>query len=248
MTALLNESSVNEALLDKELQAFVDKVLVEAEEAFTVFRETHTITANGTVGFIERVPGRELLVSVNYGGPWNYRKPLQATVTDFAGNVLLGKGKGGLGRYTRLFQQHTDITTVSHVHSPYLGAWAQTHRTLPFHYVPVQRYQLARELPVYIDRRQAEVDFILEKIAENPFNLAILEANGGSTVWGKQGLRATAEFILLLEEGAQLQLLADALGGSRPYGPGVLTQQWKMSGLYERATELGLVPAIDRHN
>jgi hypothetical protein len=50
----------------------------------------------------------------------------------------------------------------------------------------------------------------------------------------------------LLEEGAQLQLLADALGGSRAYGPGVLTQQWKMSGLYEKATELGLVPAIDR--
>ncbi|PRA53775.1 MULTISPECIES: class II aldolase/adducin family protein [Pseudomonas] len=239
---------IHEQLISEQLQAFIDQVLLEAEEAFTVFRETNTITANGTVGFIERVPGEELLVSINYGGPWNYRKPLQATVTDFAGKVIYGKGKGGQGRYTKLFQTHPDITTVSHVHSPYLGAWAQTHRTLPFHYVPVQRYQLARELPVYIDRRQAEVDFILDKIAENPFNLAILEANGGSTVWGKQGLRATAQFILLLEEGAQLQLLADALGGSRAYGPGVLTQQWKMSGLFERATELGLVPAIDRRD
>ena len=243
MTVLINERPVT-----AELQAFIDQVVAEAEAAFTVFRETNTITANGTVGFIERVPGEELLVSVNYGGPWNHRKPLQATVTDFSGNVIVGKGKGGLGRYTKLFHTHPDITTVSHVHSPYLGAWAQTHRTLPFHYVPVQRYQLARELPVYIDRRQAEVDFILDKIAENPFNLAILEANGGSTVWGKTGLRATAEFILLLEEGAQIQLLADALGGSRPYGPGVLTQQWKMSGLYERATELGLVPGIDRRS
>jgi len=243
MTVLINERPVT-----AELQAFIDQVLAEAEAAFGVFRETNTITANGTVGFIERVPGEELLVAVNYGGPWNHRKPLQATVSDFSGNVIVGKGKGGLGRYTKLFQTHADITTVSHVHSPYLGAWAQTHRTLPFHYVPVQRYQLARELPVYIDRRQAEVDFILDKIAENPFNLAILEANGGATVWGKQGLRATAEFILLLEEGAQIQLLADALGGSRPYGPGVLTQQWKMSGLYERADELGLVPGIDRRS
>ncbi|HEK1684191.1 class II aldolase/adducin family protein [Pseudomonas sp. MH2] len=240
MTVLINEQI--------DLDTFVDHVVAEAEAAFTVFRETHTITANGTVGFIERVPGQELLVSVNYGGPWKRHQPLQASVSDFAGNVVRGKAKGGLGRYTKLFQTHADVTTVSHVHSPYLGAWAQTHRTLPFHYVPVQRYQLARELPVYIDRRQAEVDFILDKIAENPFNLAILEANGGATVWGKQGLRATAEFILLLEEGAQIQLLADALGGSRPYGPGVLTQQWKMSGLYERATELGLVPGIDRRN
>lgn len=240
MTVLINEQI--------DLDTFVDQVVAEAEAAFTVFRETHTITANGTVGFIERVPGQERLVSVNYGGPWKRHQPLQASVSDFAGNVVRGKAKGGLGRYTKLFQTHADVSTVSHVHSPYLGAWAQTHRTLPFHYVPVQRYQLARELPVYIDRRQAEVDFILDKIAENPFNLAILEANGGATVWGKQGLRATAEFILLLEEGAQIQLLADALGGSRPYGPGVLTQQWKMSGLYERATELGLVPGIDRRN
>ena len=138
------------------------------------------------------------------------------------------------------------MTTVSHVHSPYLGAWAQTQRTLPFNYVPVQRFQLARELPTYIDRRQDEVDFILERLAENPFTPAILEANGGATVWGQQGLRATAEFIVLLEEGAQLQLLAEAIGGSRPFGPGVLTQQWKMSRLIDKASELGLIPATDR--
>ena len=180
MTVLINERPVT-----AELQAFIDQVVAEAEAAFSVFRETNTITANGTVGFIERVPGEELLVSVNYGGPWNHRKPLQATVTDFTGNVIVGKGKGGLGRYTKLFQTHADITTISHVHSPYLGAWAQTQRSLPISYVPVQRYQLSRELPVYIDRRQDEVDFILERLAENPYTPAILEANGGATVWGR---------------------------------------------------------------
>ncbi|MFD2642035.1 class II aldolase/adducin family protein [Pseudomonas japonica] len=240
MTVLTTES-----LIDAELKDFVEDVTREAGEAFRVYRETNTITANGTVGFIERVPGRDLLVSVNYPGPWNHHKPLKASVTDFAGNLLLGQGKGGLNRYTRLFQQQPRITTVSHVHSPYLGAWAQTQRTLPFHYVPVQRFQLARELPVYIDRRQDEVDFILDRLAENPFTPAILEANGGATVWGSQGLRQTAEFILLLEEGAQLQLLAESLGGSRPYGPGVLTQQWSMSKLLDQARELGLVPAND---
>lgn len=237
-----------ERSLTAEQHAFVDNVILEAEQAFTVFRETNTITANGTVGFIERIPGTELLVSVNYPGPWNYRKPLTATVTDFDGNVLQGKGRGGPGRYTRLFQQHADVTTISHVHSPYLGAWAQTQRTLPFNYVPVQRFQLARELPVYVDRRQQEVDFIIDSLAKNPFTPAILEANGGATVWGKKGLRDLAEFIVLLEEGAQIQLLAEAIGGSRAFGPGVLTQQWKMSGLFEQATALNLVPAIDRRD
>lgn len=237
-----------ERSLTAEQHAFVDNVILEAEQAFTVFRETNTITANGTVGFIERIPGTELLVSVNYPGPWNYRKPLTATVTDFDGNVIHGKGRGGPGRYTRLFQQHAEVTTISHVHSPYLGAWAQTQRTLPFNYVPVQRFQLARELPVYVDRRQQEVDFILDSLAKNPFTPAILEANGGATVWGKKGLRDLAEFIVLLEEGAQIQLLAEAIGGSRAFGPGVLTQQWKMSGLFEQATALNLVPAIDRRD
>lgn len=135
-----------------------------------------------------------------------------------------------------------DVTTISHVHAPNLGAWAQTHRTLPIRYVPVQRFHLFKELPVYIDRRQAEVDFILDQLKVDIEYRAILEANGGATVWGRQGLQETAEFILLLEEGAQIQLLAELIGGSREYGQGVLHQQWKMSGLTEKAKSLGLLP------
>jgi ribulose-5-phosphate 4-epimerase/fuculose-1-phosphate aldolase len=137
------------------------------------------------------------------------------------------------------------VTTISHVHSPALGAWAQTLRTLTIRYVPVQRFQLIREIPIYIDRRQPEVDFILDEIAKNEHATAILEANGGATVWGKQGLLKTAEFILLLEEGANIQIAAEAIGGSRDFGPGVLLQQWKMSKLIEQARSLSLLPATD---
>jgi len=37
---------------------------------------------------------------------------------------------------------------------------------------------------VYIDRRQAQVDFILERLAENASTPAVLEANGGRPLWG----------------------------------------------------------------
>ncbi|MEZ0231810.1 MAG: class II aldolase/adducin family protein [Methylophilaceae bacterium] len=229
------------------LDAFVANVLEESQLAFDVFRETNTITANGTVGFVERVPGEDKVVIVNYPGPFNKHKKLEATVVGFDGTVYQGSGGAGSARYIKIFQQHPDITTVSHVHSPYLGAWAQAHRPLPIRYVPVQRYNLIREIPIYIDRRQQEAEFILDQIKLNPHNTAILEANGGSTVWGKQGLRKTAEFILLLEEGALIQNLADSLGGSRDYGPGVLTQQWKMAKIYDQAQALGLVPANDSY-
>lgn len=235
MTAI--QSTLSAAASD-----FVEQAKAAAELAFEVFRETGTITANGTVGFVERIPGEDKLVSLNYPGPFNRQRGVNPVVAGFDGTVYLGKGNGGAGRYTKLFQQHAEVTTISHVHSPSLGAWAQTHRSLPIRYVPVQRFKLIREIPIYIDRRQQEVDFILDRLRENPHHTAILEANGGSTVWGTKGLRDTAEFILLLEEGAQIQIAAEAIGGSRDFGPGVLAQQFKMSGLTDIAKELGLLP------
>jgi hypothetical protein len=50
-------------------------------------------------------------------------------------------------------------------------------------------------------------------------------------VWSWKGLRDLTNQIVLLEEGAQFQILAKALGGSLPFGPGVLEQQWKMGKL-----------------
>lgn len=219
--------------LSPEAREFVEKAIEEATRAFDVFRETGTTTPNGTVGFIERVPGEDLLVSINYPGPFRRGEPARYSFSALSGP----------GRYNKLFQEFPEVTTISHVHTPSLGAWAQTHRTLPIRYVPVQRHKLFRELPVYIDRRQPEVDFILDQVRENPHVHAILEANGGATVWGVKGLRDTAEFIQILEEGATIQIAAEALGGSRDFGPGVLAQQFKMSGLTDQARELGLLAA-----
>ncbi|MFT4021962.1 MAG: class II aldolase/adducin family protein [Acinetobacter sp.] len=228
-------------LLSPELDEFVETTRKKAEFAFEVFRQTGTITANGTVNFVERAPIDNVLVTFNYAGPWSQDGKSKIVVETLQGEVLVGR-QGAGGRYNRLFREHEDVTTISHVHAPNLGAWAQTHRTLPIRYVPVQRFHLFKELPIYIDRRQAEVDFILDQLEVNIEYRAILEANGGATVWGRKGLQETAEFILLLEEGAQIQLLAELVGGSREYGPGVLQQQWRMSGLTEKAQSLGLLP------
>lgn len=227
---------------EPSIESFVDEAVEQATLAFRVFRETNTITANGTVGFVQRIPGVDRLVSLNYPGPFERERKLEPSVFGFDGTVYRGNARGGgLGRYTKIFQQHPEVTTVSHVHAPYLGAWAQAHRPLPIRYVPVQRYLLLREIPIYIDRRQPEQDFILDQLRIDRHTPAILEANGGATVWGREGLRKTAEFILILEEGAKLQLLAEAVGGSREYGPGVLAQQFKMSGLTEEAVKLGFL-------
>ena len=233
--------TLTEPFLTPEVGAFVDEISEAAITAFRAFRQTGTTTAWGTVGVYERVPGQDVLVLISDPGPLKPDDVPSASVVGLDGTVYRGSSRAGARRYQRIFEVHPEITTVVHVHAPHLGAWSQTHRPLPIDYVPVQRFNLVRELPVYVDRTQPEVEYILEILEKDPDNFAVLEANGGATVWGRRGLLKTAEEIILLEEGARIQILAQLLGGSQPFGPGVLAQQFAMSQLTERAQRKGLL-------
>ena len=113
--------ALNSTVLD-----FANDVIAQAAEIFRAYRETGTITANGTVGFIERVPGDDKIVSVNLPHPFDRSihsvKPLSFTVTGLDGTAFKGRPNG---RYLKVFNQNPTITSLSHVHSPNLGAWAQ---------------------------------------------------------------------------------------------------------------------------
>ncbi|MCU1376122.1 MAG: hypothetical protein JWO68_3408 [Actinomycetia bacterium] len=221
----MTDTAVATGLSAAEL-VFVDATTAQAEHAFRVLRATGTISPSATVQVNERIPGEDKLVGLVFPNPWKRAERVAPAVFGFDGTSHAGDPGAARGarRFAAIFEQHADITTVVHVHTPFLGAWAQAHRPLPIRYVAVQRLTPVTELPVYIDRRQAEFAFILEQLAANPELPAIVEANGGATVWGKEGLLATAQLIQLLEEGAQLQTLAEAVGGSQPYGPGVLAE------------------------
>jgi len=226
--------------LSPKIEQFVAQTKADAEHAFRVLRDTGTLAINGTIQAVERVPNEDLLVGLVQPGPFAADQSITPVVLTFDGTVVAGpKIIGDPHGFAALLARRPDITTAVHIHSTYLGAWSQTHRPLPINYVPVQRWTLASEIPVYIDRRQPQVDFILERLAENPSTPAILEANGGATVWGTRGFVKTIEYAQLIEEGAQFQLLAEAIGGSKPFGPGVLEQQFALSGLTEQARAAG---------
>jgi len=223
------------------VDAFVAQAQADAEHAIAVLRATGTLTANGTITFAERLPGEDAYVLLASPGPWSQERavqprvlPVDATATDEEPDVAYGFG--------RLLALRPELSTVVHLDAPHLGAWAQTQQDLPIRYVPVQRWTLGNTIPAYVDRTQTQIDFILERLDDDPHTPAILEGNGGATIWGREGLLATAEYVQIVEEGAQFQLLAQALGGSQPYGPGVLAQQWAMSGLTAEARRLGLLP------
>lgn len=218
--------------LNSTLTDFAREATIDAEIAFAELRENGTLSASRTVNFVERVPGEEAVVSIGHPNAFSRDPKPSVLIVAFDGTVLHGEGNGGGGaRYLPVFRAHDDITTVSHIHTPGLSSYAQAHSEFPFFYVPVRRWTRATRLPVYIDRRGGEAAFILKALAEDWWTPGIVEANGGSTVWGRKGLLALASYVTLLEEGARFQLLAQTLGGSRPFGPGVLEAQWRMSGL-----------------
>jgi hypothetical protein len=235
-----NTQSV-ESKLGASLLAFVEQVKRDALKASRVLWETRTLSSSQTFQIYQRVPGEDIYVTAAYPSAWDDGE-LKVSAAGFDGTAYVGRSQGGPGRYTKIFQAHPRVTTVIHAHTPALGAWASAHKPLTIRYVPVTRETVVKELPVYIDRRQPEQDFIVERLNESPHLEAAIEANGGSTFWG-DGILKVSRRIQIIEEGAHFQILAQALGGSKAYGPGVLEQQWKMGLVPKDIAEAALAAA-----
>jgi hypothetical protein len=210
----------NSSQQSADLEPFVAQVERDFAKAFRVLKDTRTLSATHTFQAYVRVPGEAKVVAVHAPDGWADDQTIKGVVQAFDGGP---QGK----RYGKVFEVNSHVDVVIHVHGPHLGAWAGAHRVLPLLYAPAQRHTLAREIPVYIDRRGGEAAFINETIRQNAATPAILEANGGSTFWGKN-IIDVSKYILILEEAAYFQGLAEVLGGTKPFGPGVVEQQWAM--------------------
>src|SRR3546814_12479127 len=117
---------------DTDTAAFVEEARKAADKAFDVFRKTGTVAANGTVNFVERVPGTEIAVALNDPGPWPNDPSVSPVVATFDGEVLSGNGSAGfVTGYASVFRPHPEITSVVHLHTPSLVGSATKTRTQP---------------------------------------------------------------------------------------------------------------------
>lgn len=229
-------SSIDTSALSPEVAAFAADAERDTALAVKVFTDTGTISASRIFGVTSRVPGHDKIVNTGIADQWKPDAAAPVSVIAFDGTPLAGKVRGGGGpsAFLKLFQEFPKITTTIHVHTPYLAGWASAQKAFPILYVASQRHTLVREVPVYYDRRQTQTDFVIDRLRENEHHFVILEGNGGTTFFGS-GIIELAKQVVFLEEAARFQAIAQELGGSRVYGPGVLEQQWKRTGLLEVA-------------
>jgi L-ribulose-5-phosphate 4-epimerase len=211
---------------DAKLSAYTEEARADAIHAFTFLRESGTLSASLIFGISHKVPDQDALISFRFPAPWSRKKEVEHSIKPFS------EAKDSVLHEARL-----EADTAIHAHTPYLSGWSLAHKPFPILYVAAQRHLISRELPVHLERRRGVLETIRERLDRFPELApppALLESNGGVNFWGK-GILWTAQLILLLEESARYQFVAEQIGGAQPYTFGALDVQWSRTGLVEKA-------------
>jgi len=213
-------------LSDIGLVSYVEEAKADAIHAFDTLRGNGTLSASLTFHISHRIPGRDLLLGIRFPGG------LARDQTPSISFSAFSESSSSL-----LHEPRLQADTVIHAHTSFLSAWSLAHKPFPILYVAAARHLLAREIPNHLERTRSALEVVRERLDQHPewaAPPALLESNGGANFWG-QGILKTSETILLVEEAARFQALAEQIGGAQNYTPGALELQWKRTGLLEKS-------------
>ncbi len=149
-------------------------------------------------------------------------RPDDLAVLDRSGKVVEGRlaptAHEIVHMHTVVYEHRPDARAVLHTHSPYATAFAVASRPIECVAEVLARWVGGEPVPVakYGPRGSAEaVANIAAVLRDHPTCRALLLEHHGVLVWGETAEMA-ARIAIALEEGAQLALLASALGPVRP--------------------------------
>ncbi|HVB05915.1 MAG TPA: class II aldolase/adducin family protein [Acidimicrobiales bacterium] len=126
--------------------------------------------------------------------------------------------------HTKVYLARPEVGAVVHTHSPNLLAFAMANLPVPARYEALLRFGQAEEVPVaaWAPRgSERSVEAIVELVRERPGTNAVLLGNHGVLVFGAS-VEATAALLTVLEEAAEAELGAMALGGAKSLPDGAL--------------------------
>ncbi|MGH9038435.1 MAG: class II aldolase/adducin family protein [Acidimicrobiia bacterium] len=143
--------------------------------------------------------------------------------TEHDGNLQAGS-REIVGMHAVVYRERPEVGAVIHTHSPAVTGFAVAGRALPARYEAVLRFGQATDVPVvpWAPRGSPEsVAGIAAALRADPRTSAVLLGNHGLLAFGP-GPAAAADLVIVLEEGAEAESRAAALGGSTPLPPDAL--------------------------
>lgn len=126
--------------------------------------------------------------------------------------------------HSAVYRRRADVGGIIHTHSPGATAFAVANQPLPCRHEPLLRFGQAETVPVVAwgpRGSQVSVRGIESALEEQPGTNAVLLANHGLLVFGADPL-AAARLVVAVEESAEAELAAAAVGGAKDFPPGAL--------------------------
>ncbi|MDH6142854.1 MULTISPECIES: class II aldolase/adducin family protein [Kitasatospora] len=202
-------------------QERADQVVAAARQLFAAGVMSHSGHANLSA----RLDGERFLMSP--GSVHDLAADQLATIS-LDGQVLTGEMSPSaaevIAMHSVVYRARPQVGAVIHTHSPAATAFAVAHRPLPCRTEPLLRFGQAEEVPVVPwGPRGSDVSVrgIAAILAERPTTSAVLLANHGLLAFGPDAA-AAAHLVVAIEESAEAELAARALGGAVDFPEGAL--------------------------
>jgi len=181
----------------------------------------------GNVSGIDREKG--LFVIKPSGVPYEQLKAADMVVLDLKGNVIEGDytPSSDMPTHLVLYQNYPEIGGIVHTHSTYATSWAQANRDIPAYGTTHADYMYG-DIPCARRLAKTEVDgeyeketgnLIVEIFRERNLDVmampAVILSNHGPFTWGKDGMEAVHNAVVL-EEVAKMALLTEQVNPKTP--------------------------------
>lgn len=149
----------------------------------------------------------------------------------FDGTVVAGgvepSTQAIVGMHTAVYRERSDVQAVAHTHSPHVTAFALAGRALPCRYEALVRRGQRTAVPVvsWAPRgSEALAEGIADAVRAEPDTQAVLLGNHGLLAFGASPTEV-AKLVVVLEEAAEGELRAAALGGAKDLPPQALDER-----------------------
>ncbi|MDP8928843.1 MAG: class II aldolase/adducin family protein [Actinomycetota bacterium] len=197
----------------------------EVLQASSFLMQSGVMSHTGHVNFSCRVDDSGLLFSST--GLIHELSATPLALLDTDGNLKEGHISAStreiLPMHLAVYRSRDDAVAVVHTHSPHLTAFALVGRSLPCRYEAMFRRGQDHAVPVVEWSPRGSTKFtqaIAQALSRWPTTLALLLANHGVLAFGASPM-AAAKLVAVLEEAAEAEIRAAAIGGARDLPPEV---------------------------